>query len=217
MKIMIAFAGALSLVVAAQAVAEEPGFRWSRVTLKLIDSGDPARGAEVAEKQRCAKCHEDDGVSTDVDTPSIAGQTSAYTFKQLVDYKSGVREDRDMQRAARKLTPEEMADLAAFYAAQAAPAKAGSRPAPVLVEVGDLNRMLLPCGVCHGRSGEGYGLESPALAGQSYGYFVNTLMAFRESERSNDHYGRKRFIAGRLSEEEIKQLAAYYAAALPTD
>lgn len=217
MKTMIAVVGALALGVAGQAAADEPGFRWSRATLNLIDSGDPVRGAEVAEAQRCAKCHEDNGVSTDVDTPTIAGQTPSYTFKQLMDYKSGVREDRDMRKAARKLTPEDMADLAAFYAAQTPPAKSGAENVPALVEVGDLNRMLLPCGVCHGRGGEGYGRESPALAGQSYGYFVYTLTAFREHERSNDHYGRKRFIAEQLSEEEIKELAAYYAAALPAE
>jgi cytochrome c553 len=217
MKINIVLAAALSLTVSPLAQAEEPGFRWSRATLTLIESGDAARGAEVAEKQRCAKCHEDNGVSTDIDIPSIAGQTASYTFKQLVDYKSGAREDRDMQKAARKLTPEEMADLAAFYATLQPPQQAPDTAVPALVKAGDLTRLLLPCGVCHGREGEGYGYETPALAGQSYGYMVNTLLAFRAGERVNDHYGRKRFITRQLTEEEIKGLAAYYAAPPPKD
>jgi cytochrome c553 len=46
---------------------------------------------------------------------------------------------------------------------------------------------------------------------------VDTLLAFRAGDRNNDHYGRKRFIAAQLTEEEIKGLAAYYAAPPPKE
>ena len=38
------------------------------------------------------------------------------------------------------------------------------------------------------------------------------MTAYREGERANDHYARMRFIAGQLTEEEIVELANYYAA-----
>ena len=209
MKARIAMTLAACLLTL-DAVAEEPQFRWSYDTLRLIASGDAAKGEAVAEEHKCAKCHGDNGISEDDDTPSIAGQTRSYQFKQLMDYKHSTRDEKTMVKRARKLTPEEMADLSAFYAAQA-PQKPPAREAPKLATEGDESRLLLSCDVCHGEGGIGYGMESPALVGQKPVYFVDTMMAFREGDRENDAYGRMRFIANQLTEDEIKALAAYYS------
>ncbi|MCB1787263.1 MAG: cytochrome c4 [Gammaproteobacteria bacterium] len=203
--------------VTSVAVAEEPHFKWSRQTLALIASGNKEQGAEVADKHRCQKCHGDTGVSDESDTPSIAGQIAAYQFKQLMDYKNGTRNERQMEKIARKLTPEDMADLAAFYAAQTPATPAGVTAAPQMVTAGDMGRLLLPCDVCHGKQGEGLGAEVPALAGQSNEYLMTTLTEFKEGERQNDHYGRMRYIAKQLTDEEIEALVAYYAAPVPKE
>ena len=192
------------------AIADEPGFEWSRTTLKLIASGDPVKGEAIAKEQKCAKCHGDTGISDEDDTPSIAGQIRSYSFKQLMDYKASTREERSMTKATRKLTPEQMSDLAAFYEAQA-PEKPPEREAPKLATEGDESRLLLSCDVCHGKGGIGYGMESPVLRGQKPVYFVDTMTEFREGDRENDEYGRMRYIASQLTEEEIEQLAAYYS------
>jgi cytochrome c553 len=195
----------------AEEEAAAPPFVWSRATLDLVASGDAARGKEVAKKQGCKKCHGDTGVAEDDETPSIAGQTPSYFFKQLVNYRSGTREDKDMAKAAKKLNDQQMADLAAFYKSQAPEDKVGKEP-PELVSKGDISRLLLPCAVCHGKQGEGIGFESPAIAGQKVDHFVETMTAFQAGDRENDHYGRMRFIASQLTEEEVKELAAYYSA-----
>lgn len=201
----------IGLVFAAgNAVAEEPGFHWNHATLTLIASGDPARGEALAKEHKCAKCHGDSGISEEDDSPSIAGQTRSYQFKQLMDYKTTLRDERTMTKRVRKLTPEQMADLAAFYEAQA-PEKPPEREAPKLATEGDESRLLLSCDVCHGKGGIGYGMESPVLRGQKPQYFIDTMTAFRDGDRENDEYGRMRFIASQLSEEEIEQLAAYYS------
>ena len=199
------------LFVNAGVSADEPQFHWDRATLTLIASGDAARGQAIAKEHKCKKCHGKTGVSDEDDTPSIAGQVPSYLFKQLMDYKSGLREEKTMTKRARKLTREQMADLAAFYAMQK-PEEAVMQQAPKLVTEGDLNRLLLPCNVCHGKHGEGLGFEVPALAGQKIEHFVETLEAFQESDRENDQYGRMRFIAQQLTEDEITELAAYYSA-----
>lgn len=190
-------------------LADEPGFSWSRATLKLVDSGDPVRGKAVARTHKCKKCHGKTGTSEENDTPSIAGQVPAYQFKQLMDYKSGVREEKTMNKRARKLTPEDMADLAAYYATQA-PVEAPERSVPELVADGDMDRLLLPCSVCHGKQGEGLGFEVPALAGQRAEHLVETLEAFREGDRENDEFGRMRFIAKQLTDDEIEEVAEFY-------
>lgn len=209
----------LGLVAAASCVAfaggEDPiePFAWSRATLDLVASGDIERGKEVATKRKCSKCHGDLGIPEDDDeTPSIAGQSAAYNFKQLVDYKTEVRESRDMKKATKKLGLQDMSDLAAYFATLPPEPPEGKTQPPELVTAGDLDRLLLPCNVCHGTEGEGLGLEIPAIAGQKIDHFVEVMTAFQEGDRENDEYGRMRFIAAQLSEDEIEELAAYYAA-----
>ncbi len=199
------------LLLNGAAIADEPGFKWDRATLKLIAGGDAAKGKQVAKKQKCSKCHGDTGVSEEDDTPSIAGQVPSYHFKQLMDYQSGDRDSRTMAKVARKLTREDMSDLAAHFAAQK-PEPAMKQGKPMLVYEGDMQRLLLPCNVCHGKNGEGLGFEVPAIAGQKIEHFIETMEAFKEGDRENDHYGRMRFIAEQLSEDEIEELANYYSA-----
>ncbi|MCB1802183.1 MAG: cytochrome c4 [Gammaproteobacteria bacterium] len=187
-------------------------FGWTPPVMRTLQVGDPVRGEAVVKEARCAKCHGDTGVSEDDDTPSLAGQTAAYTFKQLVDYKTERRENRSMRKAVRKLSPRDMADIGAFYAAQTPQEPAGGEP-PHLVNNGDRSRLLLACNDCHNESKEFRSqMEIPAtLAGQKPIYFVETMKEFRSGTRANDLFGRMRFIASRLTDDEITALARYYA------
>jgi cytochrome c553 len=49
-----------------------------------------------------------------------------FTHWQLIKYRDGRRTDPEMSPAAEKLTDSDMADLAAFYAAQTPRARAGT-------------------------------------------------------------------------------------------
>jgi cytochrome c553 len=208
----------LAVVLALPAGAAETadddvdGFAWSRAMLDVIEAGDAERGAELAEKAKCSKCHGEAGIAEDDETPSIAGQVPAYQFKQLLDYKTQVRDSRDMYKKVRRLSLEDLADLAAHFATLAPEPPAGPAEPPLLVAQGDKDRLLLACQVCHGERGEGMGFQVPALAGQKIDHFVETMTAFRDGDRENDEYGRMRFIAAQLSEDEIAAIAAYYAA-----
>lgn len=187
-------------------------FGWTPPIMRTLQVGDATRGEAVVKKARCAKCHGDTGVSDEDDTPSLAGQTAAYTFKQLIDYKTKRRENRSMRKAVRKLSPRDMADLGAFYEAQTPEKQAGGEP-PHLAINGDRSRLLLACNDCHNESQEFRSqMEIPAtLTGQKPEYFVETMKEFQSGDRTNDLFGRMRFIAGRLTDDEIASLAAYYA------
>jgi cytochrome c553 len=204
------------LATPALAAAEEDeaieAFAWSRVILDIIEAGDADRGAELAEEAKCSKCHGEAGIAEDDETPSIAGQVPAYQFKQLLDYKTRTRESRDMYKKVRRMSLQDLADLSAHFATLPAEPPAGTVEPPLLVTRGDEDRLLLPCSVCHGENGEGMGFQVPALAGQKIDHFVETMTAFRDGDRENDEYGRMRFIAAQLSEDEIAAIAAYYAA-----
>lgn len=193
--------------------AKAEGFVWNFATIELIAKGDAKNGEKLAKSHKCKKCHGDTGISDEDDTPSIAGQPAAYHVKQMADYKEGTRDEKTMAKKAKKLSMTEIADIAAWYAEQKPePSQSGGKKPPSLVTKGDLKRLLLPCSVCHGKEGQGYGYESPALMGQKREHFIDLMTAFKEGDRENDHYRRMRFIASQLTEKEIEELADYYGA-----
>lgn len=69
-----------------------------------------------------------------------------------------------------------------------------------------------PCAACHGQGGNSSNPAWPRLAGQSEAYTVEQLQAFKDGSRSNPLMGPQ---AASLSEQDMKDLAAYYAAQTP--
>ena len=64
---------------------------------------------------QCSACHGKDGLSRDPETPNLAGLSSLYIEKALVDYKKGMRQDRRMSLMAQGLSKSQIKDLAAWY------------------------------------------------------------------------------------------------------
>ncbi len=65
------------------------------------------------------------------------------------------------------------------------------------------------CSVCHGKDGIAKDPESPNLAGQSALYIEKTLVDYQKGMRQDR---RMSIIAKALSMQDIKDLAAWYAA-----
>ena len=82
-----------------------------------------ARAAAV-----CAACHGAGGVSVDEGFPHLAGQRAGYLEAQLKAFKDGSRKNPLMNAIAAQLSPAEMSNLAAFFAAQPG-AAAGAKSA----------------------------------------------------------------------------------------
>lgn len=76
-------------------------------------SGDAAAGEAKAES--CAMCHGDDGMG-DEKYPAIKGLSEADFIKAMQEYANGTRSHKMMQKAAKKLSEQDIADLAAYYA-----------------------------------------------------------------------------------------------------
>ncbi len=66
----------------------------------------------------CVACHGEGGISVATNWPSLAGQHKDYLKHALNEYKTGVRKDAVMGSQAIGLTPEEIEELAAYFAAQ---------------------------------------------------------------------------------------------------
>ena len=80
-------------------------------------SADVAAGKAIAEKV-CSACHGADGNSPVPDFPKLAGQHPDYLAKALRDYKSGRRKNAIMAGMVATLTPADIDNLAANFAAQ---------------------------------------------------------------------------------------------------
>lgn len=182
-----------------------------------------ARGAAI-----CSSCH-GKWIAIHPEWPKIAGQGEKYLLKQLRDYRSGKRNNRDMMAQTAMLDGKEIADIAAWFAAQK-PFSATDKqttetepdePGKVLYHQGDTQAGLLACASCHGGDGAGNAESAvPRLAGQHAAYIRDQLHKFRnamEKEtqrpprelRDNDPGGMMRTIAGRLSDAQIDALALY--------
>jgi predicted CXXCH cytochrome family protein len=66
----------------------------------------------------CAACHGATGVSVSDTIPNLAGQRAAYLEAQLKALKEGTRKNPIMNAIAAQLGPEEMANVAAYFASQ---------------------------------------------------------------------------------------------------
>ena len=212
-------AATLALWLAAGPAAAAPSSQvaWTLATVRLARSGDAARGKTL--QKDCADCHGPAGIIDTPDVPNLAGQDPLYVFKQLRDYKASTRTSPIMNEAVASLSERDMADLAAFYAAQKpfrpsrAPSKT-SASALRLVSAGDGVRLIPACDACHGDRGAGnptfYGM--PALQNQKAEDLSTQLTTFRTGERANDVYRVMRDVTQRLTDAEIAALAAYYGA-----
>jgi len=182
------------------------------VTSTLPSAADPeavGRGATLA--QQCAICHGPTGVSR-ADSPNLAGQYAPVVYKQLADFKAGVRVNATMTPFAVDLSERDMADLAAYYAyLPRLPGyhPASDTPAPRIVINGAPLRNVAPCGSCHGVLDNKTG--SPWLEGQPAAYVKSQLQAFASGARRNDISQQMRNIARRMTPEEIDQAAEWYA------
>jgi cytochrome c553 len=156
----------------------------------------------------CVACHGQMGNSTNSDYPVLAGQTARYLYLELRDFKAGRRSDPRMSPMAVNLSPEDMHDLADYFAAQQ-PTPIAFKADPIKVDAGRKKVAEILCTMCHlgGFTGQN---EIPRVAGQQYQYIVKQLEDFRARRRTNDA-GSMTSVTKGLSDADIENLAHYIA------
>ena len=96
---------ALGIIVAISMLAMTPA----------VAAGNVSAGRQKA--LQCQTCHGLDGLSKIPDAPNIAGSPEGYLAKSLNAYRNGERKNDMMSIVTEKLTDQDVADLAAYYAA----------------------------------------------------------------------------------------------------
>ncbi len=164
----------------------------------------------------CAACHGADGNSANAAWPSLAGQHASYIYKQLRDFKEGRRNNASMTGMVALLNDDDMKNVAAFYESQQPKAVAFDDK---LIAAGEniyrggiTETSVAACMGCHAPSGKGNGPAGwPSLIGQHPDYIVTQLQAFKQGTRANDTGRMMRNVSVRMSDKEMKVVAAYIA------
>jgi len=206
------------------------------VTLSLLalstsqmSFADTKAGAVLANKGSsavapCVQCHGQYGEGQATNAyPRLAGQKQAYLEKQLRDFKQGLRKNPLMQAMAQPLSPQQISDVAAYYAtlsaARGVPANANPGPTAhgiqlqgiQLAEKGNWDKGIPACFACHGNKGQGIAPHFPALAGQNAAYLKKQLTDWKAATRNNDPQGLMKAVADKMSPEEINAASTYLA------
>ncbi|MDQ7090324.1 MAG: c-type cytochrome [Methylococcales bacterium] len=165
-----------------------------------------AADASAGEKKSvmCANCHGEKGISTSFVFPNLAGQKAGYIAAQLRAFKKGTRTNSMMQPFAKKLSTDDINNLAAFFASQKN--ETIHHPETNIIKKETASKAQM-CKGCHGKNGEGRG-TFPRLTSQHVHYLEQQLNNFKSGDRKG---GPMSGIAKSLTEDDIKQLSHYFS------
>jgi len=157
---------------------------------------------------KCTKCHGETGNSTASGMPNLTAQDPEYFAASMAAYVDGNRSHRMMKKLVKSIEPTTVGEMGVYYAVQE----------PVRTETqgegdADAGRQLAEeCGACHGANGNAGGEKMPTLAGQDARYFIKAMDAYKGRKRQH----KSMFDAAEeLSDEDISNLATFYAAQEP--
>lgn len=180
--------------------------------------------------QSCVRCHGADGLGRGNHTmPLLAGQRALYLRKAMEAYAAGRRHSGTMGPVAAELPASATEELVIYYAGlrpQAAvraemvntPATARDAVArgEVIARSGIPGQRVPSCLECHGSAARRGKPEYPLLAGQPAGYLEQQLTLFRDNRRGgSDHAHVMQPIASRLTPDQARDVAHYFAALAP--
>jgi cytochrome c553 len=208
------------------AVSTTTGNRFVRLMAAMVASAcashafagwtplPPWQGIEDVANARCNVCHSAGGVGANPLFPKLAGQNADYLFRQMQNFRNGIRKGPVMYYQLSDLATEDVMALAKHYAGLSRPsAMSGQSRLEAVGEKifgrGVLDRGTAACAHCHGIDGRGGGVM-PRLAAQHAGYVSEQLRRFQQGTRvagqTPEHP-----VADALSEEEILAVSTYIA------
>lgn len=214
------------------------GFRalaYGDVTVDIPDasltnvSGGTLRVSEaaLAALANCARCHGVAGEGRGPGTfPALAGQREDYLRGSLHAYRNGSRASGIMQPIAAELRVEVIEELARYYARLPAGVAAvdptdTADPQQIArgraIARGGARAQEVPaCVSCHGPRTHAHRRAYPRITGQHASYLALQLELFRDDRRGGTPYAHlMERAAERMTDEQIADVAAYYASLDP--
>jgi cytochrome c553 len=186
------------------------------------DATTPVVGDAQAGKNKsaiCAACHGPEGNSNPETPmwPKLAGQHENYIVRQLHAFQAGDRADPSMTPMAAPLSPQDIADLAAYFSSQTR--QIGQANPQTLEQGQDIYRGgnkktgLPACMGCHGPAGSGNPMANyPSLSGQQVDYVKKQLADYKSGARKGQGTVIiMQGVAAKISPEEMQAVADYIA------
>jgi cytochrome c553 len=202
---------AVFLLFASSSFAESSAARGQ---LLAVGGGPGGTGAA------CFSCH---GIQGEGDSgagfPRLAGLDAQYLAKQMEDYRSGARPNRVMSPIAQQLDAEDYRSVALYYAslrARMSPFRLTAadglllQQGGILYARGSAERGIQACANCHGPGARGLGSTYPAIV-QPSAYTDAQLRLWRAGVRRNDINNVMGSLSRRMTDEDIRSVAAYLA------
>jgi len=158
--------------------------------------------------KRCVKCHGETGNAEGSGMPNLTAQDPEYFESAMRAYIDGSRKHSLMKKLVSSMDEATIRELGVYYAVQE-PERTQTQGE------GDVNvgeRISEACESCHGDQGNANKANMPTLAGQDATYFIKAMQHYKDGTRQHQ----KMFEAvEKLSEQEMIDLATYYAAQEP--
>lgn len=158
----------------------------------------------------CARCHGETGEGVVPGTPRLDIQNPAYLEATLKAFRDGTRQSGTMMSAARRLTDEEIADLAQHFGRELAVPVGGSPPgAAEIARLGIPDRDVPACESCHGANARPI---YPRLDGQDAEYLLTQLKLFKRlgADRGGPNAHIMAEVVRGLEDEQMEALAEFY-------
>ncbi len=171
-------------------------------------AGNPVAGKKKAET--CMGCHAVTGyfnVYPSYKVPKLAGQNAAFLENALKGYREGSRSHATMKANAANLSDQDIADIAAFFAAEKYSGQEKMidlKPEQIALGKAKANT----CAACHGANGIATNPAWPSLAGQHPSYIENALKSYQDGRRNDPTMTG---MAASLTDADRAALAAYFA------
>jgi cytochrome c553 len=196
------------------------------VGVALATAG-PAQSAErapdtmAARVLACASCHGTEGQGTSDDYfPRLAGKPAGYLYNQLIAFRDARRKYPPMNYLLEFLPDAYLKQMAEHFASLRPPFPQPAIPVvsndilargEALVTRGDPQHDIPACQNCHGPSFTGMEPAIPGLLGLRASYVSAQLGAWRYGTRTAASPDCMQLVAGRLTEDDVKAIAAFLA------
>ncbi len=184
-------------------------------------SAEQAPDTMEARVMACAPCHGAKGEGTNnAYFPRLAGKPAGYLTNQLLAFHTGRRHYPPMNYLLAYLSEDYLKKIANYFAAQRPPLPPPMIPdvsnevlarGELIVTHGEAAAGVPACSSCHGPHLTGMEPAIPGLLGLRASYISAQLGAWRYGTRTATAPDCMQIVAGHLTEEDVKAIAAFLA------